>query len=557
LNPDLTALFLIPLRRARNGFLRAQGQAWPRRIFLFLVALVLLSTVFGLFRVMFGYFYRMPMIGSLLVSRMVSMVFLTFLFMLVYSNIMSSLSSHFLSRDLPILFASPLKPASIFTAKALEALFGSSWMVVLMCVPLYAAYGWVRHASGSFYLLALLATVPFLLIPASLSMAVNTAMMYFFPARRLKEAMILVGTVMFSAAVILFRMMEPEKLVNPRNEMQIFEYVKLISAPSAPWLPSAWMGTAVIAAANVSADPFAYWVNLGKLCGLAALFWAGAVALAARWYRGAWQSATESMGVRRGVRLAARWLPRETGPYASILLKDVKVFIREPAQWGQVLLLAALVLIYLFNLTRIPGDVAQGLRGMLFFLNMGLIGWILTAVAARFLFPLVSLEGASFELLRTAPLSMERYLWTRLLGGLAPLVVLAAVLTGISIPLLGVDRFMGSIAAFTIMGMTLAISAMAVGCGAGFARFRISNPEEIVTSAGGFLFMALSMGYIVVALLVEAQPVRLYYWSILMRRPFDHGLMTAGALAIVTLMTAVAVWVPIRLGARSLVNREL
>jgi ABC-2 type transport system permease protein len=88
------------------------------------------------------------------------------------------------------------------------------------------------------------------------------------------------------------------------------------------------------------------------------------------------------------------------------------------------MLLGSLVIIYVFNLSRIPPDVTQGLRSLLVLLNLGFIGLILTAVAARFLFPLVSLEGRSFELLRLAPISMARYLWARLAGGLAPLIAL-------------------------------------------------------------------------------------------------------------------------------------
>ena len=95
-----------------------------------------------------------------------------------------------------------------------------------------------------------------------------------------------------------------------------------------------------------------------------------------------------------------------------LLVKDLKVFLRDVSQWSQLLLLLALVLVYLYNFrvldlephpvherrdqerlrVRQPGD--GGLRH--------------GHVAVRFVFPAVSAEGAAFWIIRTAPVSMQR-----------------------------------------------------------------------------------------------------------------------------------------------------
>lgn len=556
MNQFLT-LAAIPFLRLRNVIRRPDRWSWGRAIGIGLIALIILSMVFGLLRLVFRYFIGQPVIGPLLVSRMFSMAFMTFLFMLVYSNIMSSLSSHYLGRDLALLMSSPVRPLWIWAAKAVEAVTGSSWMVVMMCVPLLGAYANVRGVPWTFVPLAVLAIVPFLLIPAAIALAATCAMMRAFPASRLRETMLLIGTIMFTGAVVAFRLLEPEKMVNPQDEMAVFEYMKLLAGPSAPWLPSGWVARAIVTAGRVDADPLAYWGNVARLWTAAGVAWGLALAVADATYRGGWQHACESMGVKRGIRLATRWLPVRTGAYAAVLLKDAKVFVREPSQWGQILLLGSLVLIYVFNLTRIPGDLVVGLKSILFFLNLGFIGLILAAVGARFLFPLVSLEGKSIELLRTAPIRMERYLWTRLLGGIAPLVILGLALVAASVRILEVDGFMAAVATGTVLALTAGIGALAIGCGAGFARFRVSNPEEIVTSAGGFAFMILATGFIAALVAIEAQPVHQYYRAALFRRPFQsYGfatLMFGAALA----LTAAVTWASVRLGARSLERRDL
>ncbi|MEK7767045.1 MAG: hypothetical protein AAB368_12485, partial [bacterium] len=378
---QLRLLLGIPFMRIRNALVRPGSIRWARATFLLLAGVTMLGCVFGLLRLVFGYFDRQPLIGPLLVSRMFSMAFLTFLFMLLYSNIMASLSSHFLSRDLPLLMSLPVRPVAVFAAKSVEALAGSSWMVVLMCVPLFGAFAALRRPPLSFYPLAALAMIPFLLIPAAAGQALNKGLLRYFTARRMREAMLLIGALMFSAAGVVFRLLQPERLVSRTDDMQVLEFLKTLAAPSAPWLPSAWMASAAIAATRAGRDPLAYWGPSALLWGTAAAAWAGCLVLAARAYRPAWQRAAESMGVRRGVRFASRWLPGASGPRAAIMLKDLKVFVREPAQWGQVLLLSSLILIYVFNISVVTTQIKRDLRSLLFFLKLGFIGKILKAVA--------------------------------------------------------------------------------------------------------------------------------------------------------------------------------
>ena len=88
------------------------------------------------------------------------------------------------------------------------------------------------------------------------------------------------------------------------------------------------------------------------------------------------------------------------------MLKEVRVFFRDTTQWSQLILLAVLVMVYVFNIKFLP---LRG-EGMTFFLvnvvpflNLVLAGFVLASIAARFIFPGVSLEGRTFWLLRIEP----------------------------------------------------------------------------------------------------------------------------------------------------------
>ena len=77
----------------------------------------------------------------------------------------------------------------------------------------------------------------------------------------------------------------------------------------------------------------------------------------------------------------------------SLLLKDVKVFLRDTTQWSQLILLAVLVVVYVFNIKFLPlrGEgVTFFLQNVIPFVNLILAGFVLASIAARFILCLLS-----------------------------------------------------------------------------------------------------------------------------------------------------------------------
>src|SRR5205807_9578870 len=91
---------------------------------------------------------------------------------------------------------------------------------------------------------------------------------------------------------------------------------------------------------------------------------------------------------------------------AHLLIKDLKVFLRDVSQWSQLLLLLALVLVYLYNfrvldLQRIP-YLSGVVKNVYAFVNLAMAGLVMATLCARFVFPAVSSEGGAFWIIRTA-----------------------------------------------------------------------------------------------------------------------------------------------------------
>jgi len=141
------------------------------------------------------------------------------------------------------------------------------------------------------------------------------------------------------------------------------------------------------------------------------------------------------------------------------------------------------------------------------FLNRVLAGFVLASVAARFLFPAVSLEGRTLWLLKASPLRMRDLLWSKFWVGTLPLLAVALGIVGVTDWLLQVSPFMIAVSLATIAMLTVALAGLAIAMGTLFPQFETENAAQIPTSFGGLLYMMASIALIAIVVILEARPV--------------------------------------------------
>ena len=139
-----------------------------------------------------------------------------------------------------------------------------------------------------------------------------------------------------------------------------------------------------------------------------------------------------------------------------------------------------------------------------------LAGFVLASIAARFIFPSVSLEGRTLWLLKSSPMPVRDLLWAKFWVGTLPLLILALGIIGVTNALLQVSDFMFAVSVMTIAMMTLALCGMALGFGTLFPQFETENAAQIPTSFGGLLYMIASVTLIAGVIVLEARPVYTY-----------------------------------------------
>jgi ABC-2 type transport system permease protein len=536
----------------------ADGASITRTLVLGGVGLLFWSAVFALVYRMLVYFRATPGIGELLALKLLGLVLLSLLAIVLISNIITSLSTFFLARDLELLAAAPVDGLHIYAARLLETLIHSSWMVLLMLAPILGAYAVAFEAGPLFFLVTLIALAAYLLIPAVIGTAITEIIVNVFPARRARDLLALIALLGLGAVVMLFRMLRPERLARPEGFRNLVDFIAVLDTPQSVWLPSEWAAEAILAPLGIGGSVDLFPALL--LVSTAAAFFVMGAWLHGRLYPTAFTRAQEGAERRDGElgRTASleALLSGASVSTRSLVAKDIRTFFRDTTQWSQLILLAVLVIVYIYNIKVLPlfsgEDVGFFLTNVVSFLNLGLAGFVLAAIAARFLFPAISLEGRTLWLLRSSPLRLSSLVWSKFWVGVTPLLVLAIALTLGTNLILRVSGFMMLISLATITVMTFALAALALGFGAAFPKFDTENAAEIPTSFGGLLYMMTAVAYLVATVVLEAGPV----YQILRAHATGNGPGTAQWLGLAlglggaVVLSVAAVVVPLRVAVR-------
>ena len=547
-----TALQRMREERSRGGS--------GKLLLLVTVGLLFWVGVYGVLYLILRYFRGVDEVGPLLAAKLLGLVLLAFIAILVLSNVITALSSFFLAKDLDLLVAAPVDWLRIYLAKLGETLLHSSWMVALMTVPILAAYGVVYSGGVLFLPYAVLTIVPMLVVPAVIGSALTLVLVNIFPARRTRDLLSIIALGAAGGVILLFRMIRPEQLARPEGLRNLLDYIAVLRTPTSPFLPSEWASGAIMGYLRHETDPLPL-----------ILLWttaAAAVTLGAMLHRALFsQGFTKAQeGAERFVRgrfwrRALSWLLAPL-PVAKreFVLKDVRLFFRDTTQWSQLILLAVLVVVYLFNINALPLHRGEPVGffyvTLVSFLNLGLAGFVLASIAARFIFPAVSLEGRQMWLLRSSPLDLRALLWSKYWVGTVPLLVLALLLTGLTNVLLEVGPFMMVMGLVTICGLTFAIAALALGFGALYPQFETENAAQIPTSFGGLVYMMATIALLAAVIVALWQAVYAYVRAVYVGEPVVVDGWMIFWFAVAALICAAATALPLRIGLRKMESFE-
>lgn len=481
--------------------------------------IVICSGIFwlGLFGLFFEGFHFIGMfvdLANTIVEYLFSVFFLSLLIMLFFSSGILTYTGLFQSREAAFLLTTPAQADRVFSYKFTEAIGFSSWGFILLGSPMLVAYGISVQAGSLFYGIFLLFLLSFVLLAGSLGAVAAILVANFFP-RRQKTILILSVSLLSIFGIVM-----SIRLIRTPGEALSYDWLggllQKLEWSQHPLWPSRWTSVGLIAAARGDLPTSLFYLKI--LSAHAGVFYLIAALIARDLYRPGYSRVQGERASRRRLSLhlidaafhrTFFFLPRTI---RLLILKDLRTFLRDPAQWSQFLIFFGLLAFYFVNIRRLSYDVQNPYwRNLVSFLNIGVTALILSTFTSRFIFPLLSLEGRNFWVLGLLPLRREAILWGKFAFASGISLVATEILVVLSDYMLRMHPAMIALHIGMVAVLCLGLSGISVGLGARLPNLKESDPSKIAAGFGGTLNLLVSLVFIFSIVMSLAVPCHLYF----------------------------------------------
>ncbi len=410
---------------------------------------------------------------------------------LVFSSLGHAAQSYFTARDLWLWDSAPTGAVARFVDRWTEtavAALPAALAVGTLGLAGFALGGGLGVGGALRATLAMACITP---LPLALGIVLAHVGGAILPAGRLRRASLLVLGVGVAAVLVWFRRARVERLLTEQGAHELLQ-----SAREAGTVGPSWSPTRRLASFVVEGDGAAL---LAALAVTAAALVVAFVAHRLLYDRARKLAVDESpTGVLQGSWAAralgavVRPLPVDLRPMVQ---KDLLAFVRDPGQWGQVVLLVGVGVLYVVNASAL-GDGLRviGRYGLVVLAAMhtGIVLFIAGGLAVRFAFPQVGLEGPAVWIVDGAPLSADRLLRAKLVSALPVVVFFPLALAAVGGVVLGFSWWAWAWSTALIAAVALAIAANATFRGALHPLFDATSLSELAIGPGAMSTMVLT-----------------------------------------------------------------
>jgi len=451
--------------------------------------------------------------------------FLSLQVMLVFSAGIILYGGLYASPETAFLLTLPARDERLVFYRFQEALLFSSWGFFLLASPMLLAYGWVVSAPWYYYAYLPVLMVAFAYIPCCVGAISCLLLIRWLP--RLRR--VAVGLAALAVIAGSYRSISDTLDIADVDLLASSWFKETFSRFSftrEEWLPSTWLSNALIdAARRPSGSPDDLpWLDSGLylvvLVSNALVLHLALNAIGKRVFRrGYWAlHARHAKTVRVGMNWMDRVAETLLRPFPDqtrlLILKDLRLFRRDPVQWSQFLIFFGLLLLYFANVDRFrqhrtDANVLAWVN-VVSFLNLAVVGLILSTFTTRFVYPLISLEGRRFWILSRLPLERDTLLWGKFVFAAGGSWIPCAALVAVSDVMLEVSPMVLAVHQLICLLLCVGLAGMAVGLGALMPDFREQSPSKIAAGFGGTLNLVLSALYIAAVVLLTATPCHFY-----------------------------------------------
>jgi ABC-2 type transport system permease protein len=495
--PRLRLLLRLKLTLLHNRIEQSLNHSPLRLLLIVLFVAAIWGALYAIFNEAFVFMRRFEQ-SAIAIPYVFHVFFVAMTFLLAFSTAVLAYGALFSRAEPSFLLATPHTSRNIVTILYLESLFFSSWSLLLLGIPLMLAIGQVLDLSWHFYVTFIIAFLGFVPIPGAFGLLAALAVALWLP-RLAKRTLFCAGGAALLLAVVWWGRLWAVSASSSNDALHgflaEFEYLK------GALLPSTWVSNAIQKTVEGRPGDAAFYLavtlSTALFCSWIAVNVAGRKLLVAY---GRAHAAHHRAKARSG--WAARWLTGTAFFYLPqkmrlLILKDVRNFLRDPAQWSQLAILFGLMGLYLIYLPRArPGGFNVSWRAMICFLNYGAITLILSTFTSRFVFPMISLEGKQMWLVGLWPLPRASVMWAKFCYALTVTATAAISVTVLAVVALELPFPLALVQVLGTLATCVGLCGMAVGLGARMPSYREANSGRIAAGFGGTVNLFASVALV-------------------------------------------------------------
>ncbi|TMD66399.1 MAG: hypothetical protein E6I84_06035 [Chloroflexi bacterium] len=426
-------------------------------------------------------------------THLLSLGFLGYTGVLVFSSLVFSLNALLLNPDLDLLLAAPRPVESILAGRMVLQVIRLFLLSLLFTGPALLVLAYASHNP----LIPIVFSALYLLYPVFVVVIISLMsllLVRIIPSGRGREILTLFGVAVAVGINLLNFLLNPALRDAGFARRSGSLSLPDIPGASAPWLPSGWAGRSAAAALGGDWLTAISWALV--LLALSTVIFAVGTRLSGRLYLAGWIQAVpprrRKVGSFRDGRLRGA-IPLLSPLLASIVIKDWRMRTRDLAQLVRFAMpVVFLVVIFGLRFPRLLSSV-QGLGEGPAAAMLGLApAWVLLfSLSISLGLSAVSLEGKSMWVYAASPNTTRRFLQGKCWSAALPTGLLVALVAVVSEILIRPGWPWAATAVLLAIAQAGSVTTLMVGIGAVFARFDWTDARRMMHPAGVFIGMAL------------------------------------------------------------------
>lgn len=465
-------------------------------------------------------------IGLFLFHRILSMLLFILFVLVSLGNMLVAYSTLYKSKDLEFFLTTPIKPIKIYTVKFLDNFFYSSSTMFIFISAILLGYGSYFGKPFHFYVFSFIGVLmPFMLMSASFSITVLMLILKLSKKIDMRKLALMAGLIYILGIYLYFKSTNPMKLFT--EAMRYYPYIDQYFAQIDPsivmYLPNHWVAEIFYFSARGNPEMVLkyFLILISATAGMVLVNFGVARKI---YFETLFVAFDLRNKIKKKFELEFLSFAKRSilHPQIEVFIKrDLKMFLREPSQWVHLLIMLLLVLIFIISLVKMRlYRIEPQLLTLAFISIFSFNVFLIASIVIRFVYPLISLEGMSYWIVRSSPVKLSRLYIHKFIISFFPILIISEAISYASVFPFGKDPNIGMLITTVSFFVALTYVSLGLGMGGYFSNYSEKSPVRLASSRGATIALLLGLVLISIFTGIIFVPITFYFQSLKLNYDF-------------------------------------